>query len=128
MYHVGCRRTAKVTECYMSPPNQGQPTAKRQCVYCGKLVPSHLTHCSFCRELLPQIRVDRPTGPGGGREIRRGLLYMLLAALIYYFAGGYSPMNLPFPISPVVTMYLLPLLFFGGLGLSLYGFYLRIRT
>jgi hypothetical protein len=37
-------------------------------------------------------------------------------------------MELPFPIQPVVTVYLTPLLFLGGLGLSLYGFYLRRKT
>lgn len=53
---------------------------------------------------------------------------MLLAAVIHYFAGGYSAMNLPFPISPAVTAYLSPLLFLSGLGLVGYGFYLHSRT
>ena len=53
---------------------------------------------------------------------------MLLAALIHYFAGGYSTMNVPFPINPVVTLYLSPLLFLGGLGLALYGLWLRNRA
>jgi hypothetical protein len=50
---------------------------------------------------------------------------MLLAAVIHYFAGGYSAMELPFPIQRVVTFYLSPLLFLSGLGLVLYGFHLR---
>jgi hypothetical protein len=58
----------------------------------------------------------------GRKKIRQGLLYMLLAAVIHYFAGGYSAMQLPYPIQPVVTVYLAPLLFLGGLGLSLYGY------
>ncbi len=78
--------------------------------------------------MIPQVRVERRTRREGGREILRGLLYMLLAAVIYYFAGGYSAMALPFPISPLVNMYLSPLLFLCGLGMSLYGFYLRIKT
>ena len=53
---------------------------------------------------------------------------MLLAAVIHYFAGGYSAMQLPYPIQPVVTVYLAPVLFLGGLGLSLYGFYLHRKT
>jgi hypothetical protein len=53
---------------------------------------------------------------------------MLLAAVIHYFAGGYGAMDLPFPIAPVVTVYLSPLLFLGGLGLTLYGFYPRKRV
>ena len=52
---------------------------------------------------------------------------MLLAAVIYYFAGGYSALALPFPIVPVVVIYLSQLLFLGGLGLTLYGFYFRIK-
>lgn len=52
---------------------------------------------------------------------------MLLAAIIHYFAGGYSPLDLTFPISPLVTMYLSPLLFLGGLSLSLYGFFLHTK-
>ena len=53
---------------------------------------------------------------------------MLLAAVIHFFAGGYSAMDLPYPIDPVVTVYLSPLLFLGGLGLTLYGFYIRNRV
>ena len=37
-------------------------------------------------------------------------------------------MDLPFPINPLVTVYLSPLLFLGGLGLSVYGLYLRNKT
>jgi hypothetical protein len=48
--------------------------------------------------------------------------------VIHYFAGGYSAMDLPFPIDPVVTVYLSPLLFLSGLGLVLYGFYLRKKS
>jgi len=48
---------------------------------------------------------------------------MLLAAVIHYFAGGYSPVDLPFSINPLVTLCLTPLLFLSGLALTLYGFY-----
>jgi len=51
-----------------------------------------------------------------------------LAAVIYYFAAGYSAMNLPFPISSIVTVYLSPLLFVSGLGLTIYGFCVGSRT
>ncbi len=53
---------------------------------------------------------------------------MLLAAMIYYLVGGYSAINLPFPIPPAVSVYLSPLLFLSGLGLSIYGVYLRITA
>ncbi len=60
--------------------------------------------------------------------MRRGLLYMFLAAVIYYFAGGYSSFKLPVTVVPLVANYLVPLLFLGGLGFSLYGVFLRIRS
>lgn len=71
---------------------------------------------------MREIRATPTTKRG---QIRRGLLYMLLAAVIQYFAGGYSALNLPFPIAPLVTTYLAPFLFLSGLGLTLYGLYLR---
>jgi hypothetical protein len=109
-------------------PSQGQAEATRQCVHCGKPVRTHLRQCPFCREMIPEVPRLRKAGSDGRREIRRGLLYMLLAAVIYYFSDGYSKMNLPFAIPPMVTAYLSPLLFFGGLGLSLYGVVLRFRS
>jgi hypothetical protein len=61
--------------------------------------------------------------------MRRGLLYMLLAAIIYYFAAGYAaPLWLPVQVLPVVVNYLLPLLFLAGIGLTLYGLFLRFRS
>ena len=56
-------------------------------------------------------------------KVRRGLLYMLFAAVIHYFSGGYSAMNLPFPINPVATFYLAPFLFLNGLGFVAYEFF-----
>lgn len=50
---------------------------------------------------------------------------MLLAAVVHYFAGGYSTMKLPYPIAPIVTVYLSPLLFLSGLGLVFLGIFLR---
>jgi hypothetical protein len=108
--------------------SQGQAEATRQCVHCGRPVRTHLTQCPFCREMIPEVPRPRRVGSDGRREVRRGLLHMLLAAVIYYFAGGYSKMNLPLAITPVVTSYLSPLLFFGGLALSLYGVALRFRS
>jgi hypothetical protein len=108
--------------------SQGQAEPTRQCVHCGKPVRTHLRQCPYCREMIPEVPVPRRWGSDGRREIRRGLLYMLLAAVIYYFAGGYSKMNLPLSISPMVTAYLSPLVFFSGLGLSLYGVVLRFRS
>ncbi len=111
----------------------GKPTGNtRRCVFCGKHMAAHLTQCPFCREAVPQVQVSRRTGSNGRRQIRHGLLYMLLGALIHYFAGGYGApffqIPLPAPVMPLVTQYLTPLLFLGGLGLTIYGLFLRIRS
>jgi hypothetical protein len=101
----------------------------RQCPYCGKLVSDYRAECPHCHEAIPELRAAAPPRSDvARRKIRQGLLYMLLAAVIHYFAGGYSAMKLPFPIQPVVTVYLAPVLFLGGLGLSLYGFYLHRKA
>jgi DNA-binding helix-hairpin-helix protein with protein kinase domain len=104
----------------------------RRCVFCGKHMAAHLTQCPFCREAVPQVQLTRRTGPNGRQQIRRGLLYMLLGAVIHYFAGGYGApifqIPLPAPAMPLVTQYLTPLLFLGGLGLTLYGLFLKIRS
>src|ERR1700704_364433 len=106
-----------------------QTTETRRCVFCGKYMAARLTQCPFCREAVPQVQLSRRRGPDGRRHIRRGLLYMLLAAVIHYFAGGYgNPLMvpLPAPVPPMVTQYLTPLLFVGGLGIVLYGLFFRV--
>lgn len=97
--------------------------SERQCPYCGKFAPADASHCPHCHEDLPVYAVGRPSyaPAGGGVEIRRGLLYMLLAAVFYFFAAGYSPLTFPLPYSAWLTDYALPLLFLAGLGLLLYG-------
>lgn len=105
---------------------------RRECPFCGKNVSAALTQCVFCRETLPALprsgkENDNPTTDGGSK-VRRGMLYMLLAAVIGYFAGGYSAMTLPFPLNPVLTTYLSPMLFLGGLGLCAHGYYLQHKS
>ena len=102
--------------------------ATRQCPFCGMQVSDYLNQCPFCREALTQVRLSHRTSTAGHREIRQGLLYMLLAAIIHYFAGGYSTMSVPFSINPAVTEYLSPLLFSCGLGLSLHGSYVQRKA
>jgi hypothetical protein len=105
------------------------PGETRRCSYCGKAMAAHLMQCPFCREAVPQVQLTRRRGSSGREQIRRGLLFMLMAALIYYFAGGYGqPLRLPVEIVPAVTNYLLPLLFLCGLGLSIYGLFLRAKS
>lgn len=90
---------------------------------------SHLTRCPHCREDVPQVRVaGRRVRTGGRDQIRRALLYMLLAGVIQYFAGGYSGLTPPVPIPSVVTAYLAPVVFLSGLGLLIYGWYLRAKS
>jgi hypothetical protein len=108
-----------------------QAVETRRCVFCGKNMAVRLTQCPFCREAVPQVQLSRRKGPDGRHQIRRGLLYMLLAGVIHYFAAGYGApfqIPLPVPVLPLVTQYLTPLVFLGGLGLTLYGLLLRIRS
>jgi len=46
---------------------------------------------------------------------------MLLAGVIYYFSAGYSAMQIPVMIASIVTAIFVPLLFLGGLGLTILG-------
>jgi len=105
----------------------------RRCSFCGKSMLAHLTQCPFCREAVPQVQLSsRRSGSDGRRHIRRGLLYMLLAGVIHYFVGGYGApifkIPLPAPVAPLVTQYLTPLLFLGGLGMTIYGLYLKVKS
>jgi hypothetical protein len=107
----------------------GPATEIRRCAFCGKGMAAHLNQCPFCREMVPQVHLTRPRGANGRVQIRRGLLYMLLASVIYYFAGGYgAPLRIPVEVVPMVTNYLLPLLFLGGLGCCAYGLILRAKS
>jgi hypothetical protein len=107
---------------------QNQALSTRPCVFCGKSMLAHLTRCPHCREDIPLVHVSSRTRTGGRHEIRRGLLYMLLAGVIQYFAAGYSNFTLPIAVPPLVTAYLAPVVFLSGLGLLIYGFYLRAKS
>ena len=108
---------------------QNQSLAMRPCVFCGKPIGAHLNRCPFCREAVPELRVAAAQVRTGGREqMRRGLLYMLLAGVIHFFAGGYSGLTLPFAVPPLVSQYLSPTVFIAGAGLLFYGIYLRYRS
>jgi hypothetical protein len=101
---------------------------KRSCPFCGKQVAVTLYSCPFCRETIPQAIAVKTTHSTEGRKyMRRGFLYALMAGVIYFFAGGYSGMTLPFAIPTAVTQYLAPLLLVAALGLVLYGLFLYIR-
>lgn len=103
--------------------------ALRPCSFCGKPMPAKLNRCPHCREEVPEVRLARRAERDGKQEMRRGLLYMLLGGVIYYFVAGYSGMKLPEVLlnaAPVV--YLSQFLFLGGVGLLVYGCYLKMRS
>jgi hypothetical protein len=103
---------------------------KKNCPFCGKPVAVTLDRCPFCREAIPRVQVStRGSGSGDGRaNIRRGLLWALLAGVIYYFAGSHSEFKLPVEIPGFVNIYLTPILFLGGAGMVLYGLFQKIRS
>lgn len=104
-----------------------QSAGVSRCPFCGKPIKKNLDRCPICREAIPEIRLSRPERRGGG-EIRRGLLGMLLAVLIYYFASGSSGMDIPFIVQPMVTIYLAPILFLASLSLSLFGVFKAMQS
>jgi hypothetical protein len=107
--------------------------AKRSCPFCGKPVDERLNRCPYCREAISPVPSVTPVPRGGGSmqgrmHIRRGLLWALLAGVIYYFASGDSGLKLPVDVPPFVNEYLTPLLFLAGAGMALYGWFLRWRS
>ena len=100
----------------------------RQCIYCGKHIRHDLSQCPHCRETQSEVRLAAPSRTAKGSQFRNGLLLMLMSAVIHYFAGGYSAMELPPQINPAAFTYLVPLLFLSGLSLTLYGVFLRVRA
>lgn len=104
---------------------------KKSCPFCGKPVGASLDRCPFCREAIPAVRLE-PISRSGSRDgrahIRRGLLWALLAGVVYYFAGGHSPLKLPVEVPGFVNVYLTPILFLGGAAMVLYGLFQRIRS
>ena len=107
---------------------ENQVLATRPCVYCGKQMLTTLSRCPHCREEIPQVHLSSRPRTGGRQQIRRGLLYMLLAGVIQYFASGASGYTVPVQVSPLITTYLAPAVFVSGLGLLIYGFILRSKS
>src|SRR2546428_14056422 len=95
----------------MAASYQTLPANKRHCPFCGVLIAMNLSQCPSCREAVPPVSVAYRSSPDGRRAIRRGLLYMLLAAVAYYFASGYGGLTPPIQVQTLCTAYLLPALF-----------------
>ena len=103
---------------------------KRSCPFCGKPVSVSLDRCPFCREAITRVQVSSPgaSSGDGSANIRRGLLWALLAVVIYYFASGHSSLKLPVEVPSFVNVYLTPILFVGGVAMALYGLFQKIRS
>jgi hypothetical protein len=93
----------------------------RQCSHCGRMAPVGLPECPHCKEEFPALPQPRRSARVDGGELRRGLLYMTLAAVIHYFAAGYSTWQLPLHVPEMVIRYMTPALFVLGLGFAVYG-------
>jgi len=105
------------------------PTDARLCPYCGKPIAARLTRCPVCREEIQEVRfVSRGYRAEARNKMRRGLFYILLAAIIHYFAAGYSNLSLPVTIPAFVTMYLTPLFFLAGVGYEFYAAFLYLKS
>lgn len=100
----------------------------RQCPFCGQFVDEEALSCYNCREALPERGAKRFRNPAAGyHEIRRGILYTVLAGVIHYFAARLGGYDLPVQIPQAIPDYLTLFLFLGGAGLFLYGLILKIR-
>lgn len=113
----------------MAPSFQAESQAMRSCPFCGKSIRVAATQCAFCREAIPEVHLrTRAFAAEGRSKIRRGLLYALLAAILHYFAAGYSGLTLPVAVPAVVTDYGTPALFLCGFGVIIYGISLYLRS
>ena len=104
---------------------------ERVCPFCGKSINVVLDRCPYCREAVPRAVASagsRPSASQARANIRRGLLWALLAAVVYYFASGRSPLKLPFSVPDLVTQVFIPLLFLAGAAMALYGLLQSMRS
>jgi hypothetical protein len=60
--------------------------------------------------------------------IRRGVIYILIAAGLHFFTAGHSGFQLPVQIDPIVNYCLVPFLFLCGLGLVVFGLFRRVTS
>lgn len=124
-----------IEHAFASSAMPARATTQRQCPFCGASMPKSYKQCLACRETMPPaeaidhaINKPVPAPKSQGGHLRQGLLCMLLAGVIRYFAGGYAAMQLPFAISALVTIYFAPALFLLGLGLILRGMFSRSES
>ena len=102
---------------------------KRQCSYCGAFNPDTAELCSNCREPLVEVpHVHSGISVQGMAQIRRGVIYILMAAGLHYVAAGHTGLQMPMVLGPVVNTYVIPLLFLCGAGLVLLGLFRRVAS
>lgn len=99
--------------------------AVRYCPFCGKPVPLEARDCRACGAALRAYVPDRPASgvTPAAALMRRGALWMVLAAVLYYFASGRSPWTFPIPFAPMLVDWVLPLLFLSGFALVGFGLF-----
>jgi hypothetical protein len=101
----------------------------RQCIHCGKLIRRGLAQCPYCREAQTEVSVTaQPIKTGSRGYLRLGLLLILLAGVVQYFAGGYSPIELPPEITSAAVTYAVPVLGVGGAVLILYSLFQKMTS
>lgn len=101
----------------------------RECPFCGWKISDAFRDCPHCHETLPEPRVVKSSSSSGrGGPLRRGLLYMMIVAFLYYLLSANSPLKLPaVPFAPLLITYLLPLFFVVSLGITMYGIFLQVK-
>ena len=52
---------------------------------------------------------------------------MMVVAFVYYLLSVNSPLKISVPFAPILTTYLLPLVFLAGLGFAMYGIFLQVK-
>ena len=100
----------------------------RECPFCGKKISDAFRDCPLCHETLPELRALKTSSSSGrGGPLRRGLMYMMIVAFVYYLLSANSPLKIYVPFAPILTTYLLPLVFLAGLSFAMYGIFLEVK-
>ncbi|HEV2197333.1 MAG TPA: hypothetical protein VGR55_17235 [Candidatus Acidoferrum sp.] len=52
---------------------------------------------------------------------------MMIVAFVYYLLSANSPLKISVPFTPILTTYLLPMVFLAGLSFAMYGIFLEVK-
>lgn len=102
--------------------------ARKQCSFCGEFAPENAAICPRCREPFTVVVAHGSLESVGAKaQMRRGVLYVILAATLYYvLSSGYLGFDLPFNAIAILTGYLLPFLALCGAGLIVLSVFRRL--